>query len=77
MNTFILIEFDRFFPIKNHTHTRTYIYIYIHITERDVMEAPFVRCLEKVPNKHLWSLHHQMPIVLMIFVIFLIVWLII
>ena len=73
MNTFILIEFDRFFPLKT-----IRIYIYIHITERDVMEAPFVRCLEKVPNKHLWSLHHQMPIILMIFVILcLIVWLII
>ena len=43
-----------------------YLYIYI-CTERDVVEAPFLRCFEKVTEKHLWSVYHQMLIVLICF----------
>ena len=42
------------------------MYIYI-CTERDVVEAPFLRCFEKVTEKHLWSVYHQMLIVLICF----------
>ena len=33
------------------------------------MKVHFLRCFEKVTKKHLWSLYHQMFIVLIIFVI--------
>ena len=39
-------------------------------TERDVVEAPCLRCFEKVAlKKHLWSLYHQAFIVLIVCVI--------
>jgi len=31
------------------------------------VEAPFLRCFEKVTEKHLWSVYHQMLIVLICF----------
>ena len=45
-------------------YTYIYIYIYIYISERDVVEVPFLRCFKQVTKKHLWSLYHQMFIVL-------------
>ena len=41
----------------------------------DVVEGWFLRCFVKVTKKHLWSLYHQMFIVLIIFVISWIIWL--
>ena len=40
-------------------------------SERDIVEASFLRCFVKVAKKHLWSLYHQMFIVLIAFVILL------
>ena len=55
-----------------HIHTHVYIYIEytIYYPERDLVEAWFLQFLVQVTKTHLWPLYHQMPLVLIIFVIF-------
>ena len=61
-------------------HSHCYIYIYtnmmyqyyklivcINITEKDVVDASYIRRFVKVAKKHLRSLYHQMFIVLCLY----------